>query len=223
MNKRAHALIMLMAFGGTLLLLLVSSPIAEALIPGYNHRHRYIRPDYTYAYYETGKESYIKNTLPNEWVPSWNAEALKAGAVIIRSGVYWRVNRSVLDSPWPNNNCYKGGSGSTLYYRTVPTSRGGQEQWLPNSSQPSTNSATDATYGYHAERVNQPSGRPDKLVGLRYNSTIQNRTNNTTGTWLQRIRYAYVGPGAPGAPFNPNQECSQSDDQTSTDPIYPNN
>lgn len=220
MNKRVHISMMLAALGGTLLLLFASIPIAQALIPGSNHRHRYIRPDYTYAYYETGKESYIKDTLPNEWVPSWNAEALKAGAVIIRSGVYWRVNRSVLNSPWPNNNCYKGGSDSTLYYRTVPTSRGGQEQWLPNSSQLSTNSATDATYGYHAERVNQPSGRPDKLVSLRYNSTIQNRTNNTTGTWLQRIRYAYLNMGSP---YDPNVECSQTDDQTDTDPIYPNN
>ncbi|MDW8069532.1 MAG: SpoIID/LytB domain-containing protein [Anaerolineae bacterium] len=195
----------------------------QALIPPQNHRHRYIRPDYTYAYYETSKEDYIKNTLPNEWVPSWNTEALKAGAVIIRSGVYWRVNRSVLGSPWPNNNCYIGGSGSTLYYRTVPTSRGGQEQWLPGSSQSSTNAATDATVGYHAERVQQLANRPDKLVSLRYNSTIQNRTNNTTGTWLQRIRYAYVGSGAPGEPFNPNVECSQVDSQTGTDPIYPNN
>ncbi|HET89175.1 MAG TPA: hypothetical protein ENN99_00320 [Chloroflexi bacterium] len=215
-NGRIHTLITL---GCALVALLASTPAAQALIPSSNHRHRYIRPDYTYAYYETGKESYIKNTLPNEWVASWDAETLKAGAVIIRSGVYWRVNRSVLGSPWPNNNYYKGGSGSTLYYRTVPTSRGGQEQWLPNSSQSSTNSATDATYGYHAERVNLPSGRPDKLVGLRYNSTIQNRTHNATGSWLQRIRYAYLNMGSP---YDPNVECSQTDDQTSTDPIYPN-
>lgn len=201
----------------------IGSLKVQALIPSQNHRHRYIRPDYTYAYYETSKEDYIKNTLPNEWLASWGNDTLKAGAVIIRSGVYWRVNRSVLSSPWPNNNCYQGGSGSTLYYRTVPTSRGGQEQWVPGSSQTSTNAATDDTVGYHAERVSQPSGRPDKLVGLRYNSTIQNRTNNTTGTWLQRIRYAYVGSEAPGSPFNPNEECSQSDSQTSTDPTYPNN
>lgn len=153
-------------------------------------------------------------------IPSWDAETLKAGAVIIRSRVYWCMNRSSLNSSWPNNNCYEGGSGSTRYYRTVPTSRGGQEQWLPNSGQSSTNSATDATHNYHAERVNQPSGRPDKLVGLRYNSTIQNRTNNTTGAWLQRIRYAYLNMGSP---YDPNVECSQTDDQTSTDPTYPNN
>jgi len=193
----------------------------RALIPGDNHRHKYIKPDYTYAYYETSKESYVKNTLPNEWGygSNWHDEALKAGAVMIRSGVYWRVNRSVLNSTWPNNNCWKGGSGSTLYYRTVPTSRGGQEQWLPDSSQTRTNSATDATYGYHAERVSLPSGRPDKLVSLRYNATIQNRTNQATGTWLQRIRYAVLNMDKP---YDPNAECSQEDDQTDTDPTYPN-
>ena len=121
--------------GLTLLIQPVLSSTTHALIPGYDHKHRYIKPDYTYAYYTTTKEAYIKNTLPNEWgyAPTWHDNALQAGAVIIRSGVYWRVNRSALNSQYPNNNCYKGGSGSTVYYRTVPTSRGGQEQWLPGS------------------------------------------------------------------------------------------
>lgn len=223
MNKKPQVFRMLVIVSFTLVFLLISSSTANALIPGYKHRHRYINPDYSYSYYETSKEAYNQNTLPNEWYASWDADTLQAGAVIIRSGVYWRVNRSVLGSPWPNNNCYQGGSGSTLYYRTVPVSRGGQEQWLPGSSQTSTTDAIAATYGYHAERVSLPSGRPDKLVALRYNSTIQNRTHDTTGTWLQRVRYAYTGSGAPGSPFNPNNECSQSDSQTSTDPTYPNN
>lgn len=220
MNRRSRVSMMLAVLGLTLLLALILSSTANALIPGYKHHHRYINPDYTYSYYETGKEDYNKNTLPNEWYSTWDADTLQAGAVIIRSGVYWRVNRSVLDSSWLNNNCWKGGSGSTLYYRTVPTSRGGQEQWLPNSSQTSTNSAIDATYGYHAELVS-PSAtpRPDNLVSLRYNSTIQNRTHNTTGNWLARIRYAYLNQGDP---YDPNHECSQIDDQTSTNPFYPN-
>jgi len=186
---------------------------------------KYITPSYDVQIWTTSKEVYIKNTLPNEWVPGWDANALKAGAVIIRSGVYWRVNRSVLGSGWPNNNCYEGEYGwpvSQHYYRTAPTSRGGEEQFVPNSSQPETNSAVDGTYGYHAERVSLPSDRPDKLVPLRYNSTIQNRTQNAAGTWLQRVRDAYLGQGAPGEPYDPNQECSQEDDQTSTDPTYVN-
>lgn len=219
MSKQTRVLTALAALCITLLIQPFLSSTIHALIPGSNHKHRYIKPDYTYAYYTTDKEAYIKNTLPNEWGygSTWHENALQAGAVIIRSGVYWRVNRSVLDSPHPNNNCYKGGSGSTLYYRTVPTSRGGEEQWLPGSSQARTNAVIDLMYGYHAERLSLPSGRPDKLVGLRYNSTIQNRTNNTTGSWLQRIRYAYLNLGAP---YDPNIECSQTDDQTSTDPTY---
>jgi len=197
-NKQIRVLTILTALGLTLLMQNFLSSRTRALIPGDNHKHRYIKPDYTYAYYETGKESYIKNTLPNEWGygSEWYDEALKAGAVMIRSGVYWRVNRSVLNSPGPNNNCYQElNTGNPRWYRTVPTSRGGQEQWLPGSSQTRTDSATNATYGYHAERVSLPSGRPDKLVSLRYNATIQNRTNQATGTWLQRIRYAVLNYG----------------------------
>jgi len=219
MNKKRCALLMYLALLGAFVLLSVTSQRARAWLPYYNHRHRDIRADGTYAYYDLPSESYIKDTLPNEWPSGADANAYQAGAVIIRSGVYWRISRSVLGSPWPNNNCYMGGSGSTLYYRTTPNSRGGEEEWVLGSRRTDTTSATDATYGYHAERVNSIAGRPDKLVGLRYNSTIQNRTDNTTGTWSERIRYAYLGQGSP---YDPNVECSQSDDQTSTDPHYPN-
>jgi len=161
--------------------------------------------------------------LPNEWIASWGSDTLKAGAVIIRSGVYWRMNRSIFNTPFPNNNCYKGGSGATLYYRTAPRSRGGQEQWVPGSTHPNTAAATDATVNYHAEWVTTPSGQPDKLVPHRYGSGIQNNTNTGTGTWTQRIRYAYI-TAAPGSPYNPNTDCSQAaKTQSNTDPTYPNN
>lgn len=38
-------------------------------------------------------ETYVKRVLPNEWIASWNAESLKAGAVAIRSyGGYYVYN-----------------------------------------------------------------------------------------------------------------------------------
>jgi peptidoglycan hydrolase-like amidase len=180
-------------------------------------------------------EDYVKNTLPNEWVPSWGADALKAGAVIIRSGMYWRINRTDLESKYPNNNC-DGGifcfdydcQYSTKYNITAPTSRGGKEEWRPNTALASTNAAVDATFQYHAETRVLKTGiddklRPDKLIALRYNSTIQNRTNQTTGTWQNRIWYAYTGSGHPGSPYNPNAQCSQTDTWTPTsDPVFPN-
>jgi peptidoglycan hydrolase-like amidase len=117
-----------------------------ALIPSDNHRQRYIEPNGSYTYWISDKEGYVKSTLPNEWFVSWSNESLQAGAVIIRSGVFWRVNRSVLGSSAPNNNCYKGGSGSTLYYRTVPNTRGGEFDPNLECSQEDDQTNSDPTY-----------------------------------------------------------------------------
>jgi hypothetical protein len=70
MNQQAHLLMILMGLGSVMPFLLISSATTQALIRSGNHRHRHIRPDYTRAYYETDKESYIKNTLPDERVLS---------------------------------------------------------------------------------------------------------------------------------------------------------
>lgn len=174
-------------------------------------------------------ESYVKDTLPNEWVPSWNAEALKAGAVIIRSGIYWRVNRFRLGAGFPNNNCYQGTYCYTFtnppicinYDTKAPLQYGGVENFFPDSQYrvqgaSNTNAAVNATFQYHAETLNTISGRPDQFIMLRYNSTIQNRTNGTTGGWLDRIWYAYTGAGHPGSPLNPNVNCNQTDAWTPT-------
>lgn len=39
-----------------------------------------------------GFETYVENVLPNEWVPSWDGEALKAGAVAAKSYAWFWVN-----------------------------------------------------------------------------------------------------------------------------------
>lgn len=85
MNKRMRFIIALIASFSLLFSLFTS---AQAILPAGNHLIRYIQPNGSYAYYSSNKETYIKNTLPNEWIPSWPSETLKAGAVIIRSGVY---------------------------------------------------------------------------------------------------------------------------------------
>jgi peptidoglycan hydrolase-like amidase len=36
-------------------------------------------------------ETYIRNVLPNEWVPDWDAEALKAGALAIKMFAWYHV------------------------------------------------------------------------------------------------------------------------------------
>lgn len=204
------------------LLVVCTSGALHASVPGsYTHNTRYINSDGSYTYYTSSAEYYVKDTLPNEWYPSWSAVTLQAGAVIIRSGAYWRINRSILNSAWPNNNCYQGTAGTFKFYRTAPLSRGGQEQWIPNSGQTSTNSATDSTNGIHADRLSIPSGRPDAFVPHRYNSTVQTRTRDCNfTTYYEKIRCAVVGYGGS---IDPNTECSQTDDLTNTDPTYRTN
>jgi hypothetical protein len=180
---------------------------------------RFFEADGSTTYWQTGAETYIHETLPNEWSPSWDSETLKAGAVIIRSGLFWRINRTYLASSYPYNNCYKGSAGSAVWDVSAPLTRGGHEQWIPYSSQTTTDSAINATTYNHAETVNS-AGRPDAFVSLRYAAGIQNRTLAGSGTWLSKIRYAYLNYGAP---YDPNQDCNQTDDQTSTDPSYPPN
>lgn len=233
MSKEAYVLRRSAVFGLTLLI--VASAV-YALVPVWDTTIKYTNPDCNNVlFYTLPKELYVKDTLPNEWIAGWTAEALKAGAVIIRSGVYWRVNRTNLGSTVPNNNCYEGLGWQCdwwgcLYfpYDTTAPRPGGLENFIPNSNQKpenaSTNAAVDATFQYHAETLNLISGRPDKLIMLRYGATIQNRTNQTTGSWLDRIWYAYTGPGHPGSPVNPNANCSQTDTWTPTsNPTFPNN
>jgi Stage II sporulation protein len=171
---------------------------------------RYILPGTnTYSYWYSGRETYIKDTLPNEWFPSWDAETLKAGAVIIRSGVWWRIDRTDLASPVPHNNCYQGPNG--LFDVTDPNSRvgsngkPGHEQWIPYSSKPATSTAVDATQYYHAET--NTSGRPDSLVSLSYTNVIQNRSHTASGTFLSKVLAAYQGAGPP---FDPDTDCSET-------------
>lgn len=194
------------------------------------HYTEYIEQNGTLTYWTEDAESYVRHTLPNEWFPSWSSETLKAGAIIIRSGAYWRINRSILNSPASNANCYRGSNPYFSWYVRAPNSRNPhdgliapREEYNPYVTDPRTDAAVSATGGIHAERVNTPSGRPDAFVPLLYVDTQQNRTHDWEGDWLSKIRYTYTGSGASGAPFNPNEDCSQVDSQAESDPIYVGN
>jgi hypothetical protein len=237
MSQKIHSIARLLL--SWFLVTSVFVPTAYALIP--NPPQGLVRILYKYsstnaAIFYVTPEIYVKDTLPNEWITSWNPEALKAGAVIIRSGLYWRVRRSDLGSGVPNNNCYQGFYCFTVlgtpvclfYYNTAPLSQGGRENFLPDShwhhpGAANTNPAVDATLQYHTERLNIPAGRPDALVSLRYGAVIQNRTQNGSGNWLNRIWYAYTGSGHPTGFENPNTDCSQTDPWNPvSDPVFIN-
>lgn len=223
MGKRIAAGLLSAFIGLSLMWSSIPARDAEALVPSGDHVIRYIEANGSYTYpILMSTSTYVRNVLPNEWLLSWSDDSLRAGATIIRSGTYWMKRRSEIGATWPNNNCWGDTSPDVNWYVTVPNSRGGYEEYVPSSNQSKSDSAEQYTSQYHAERSTTPSGRPDALVGLRYNSTVQQRTENTSGSFVDRIRYAYVGSGSQGAPYNPNQQCSQEDSQTSSDPVYIN-
>lgn len=69
--------------------------------------------------------SYMKNVLPNEWIPSWNTEALKAGAYCVKMvGIYRAI------SPMSSAGGYNLTQSTQMY--------------KPNSSYASTSKAIDS-------------------------------------------------------------------------------
>lgn len=82
---------------------------------------------------------YVKNVLPNEWVPSWHPQALQAGAMAVKTFAWYKIltgvrqaetNADILD-----NTCDQ-------YFAT-------------NSRQISTDAAVDATWDYVMQRNEQ--------------------------------------------------------------------
>ncbi|MEO6457137.1 MAG: SpoIID/LytB domain-containing protein, partial [Chloroflexia bacterium] len=79
---------------------------------------------------------YVKYVLPNEWVPSWSSEAIKAGAMAVKSyGWYW-VSRG----------------GKQLALGADVKDNVDDQVYDPNVSYASTDAAVDATFNYAITR-----------------------------------------------------------------------
>jgi hypothetical protein len=78
--------------------------------------------------------------------------------------------------------------------------------------------AVNATAFIHAERMPLPTGRPDPYIMFQYGPGIQIATHQGSGTWEQKIQYAYINANLSNV--NPNVSCSQSDTLTVSDPIF---
>jgi hypothetical protein len=86
-------------------------------------------------------KSYTENVLPNEWVSSWPAESLKAGAMAVKSfGWYWALH-STNKTSW-----------GACYDVTDTTS---SQVYRPGSATAATNAAVDATWGTRMTRDGQ--------------------------------------------------------------------
>lgn len=136
-------------------------------------------------------ETYVKRVLPNEWASYWNAEALAAGAVSVRS---WAL------APPPRSNCrYPYGNG-VCYYLAWDCG----QHYVPGSELPSTNTAVDQTrYQFLSY---EDSGFPVEVVNTQYRQD----TGNPSLSWeFEASSYPYlksvvepvtthstIGPGA---------------------------
>ncbi len=83
-------------------------------------------------------KTYVKNVLPNEWISSWPAESLKAGAMAVKSfGWYWALHST-----------RKTSSGACFDVYDTTSS----QVYKPGSATTATNSAVDATWGTRMTR-----------------------------------------------------------------------
>ncbi|MDQ6936255.1 MAG: SpoIID/LytB domain-containing protein, partial [Actinomycetota bacterium] len=90
-------------------------------------------------------EQYVENTLPNEWISSWDGESIKSGAVAVKSYAWYWVNHygGYFNTP------------GTCFDVTDDTSF---QVYLPNTAQVRTNNAVQQTWnvvardGSHAVR-----------------------------------------------------------------------
>ncbi len=102
-------------------------------------------PTYIYVYRESidqvdkvAFKTYVKNVLPNEWISSWPAESLKAGAEAVKTfGWYYALHSAFRLS---DGRCFD------VYDSTK------SQVYKPNSAVTSTSNAVDATWGTRMHR-----------------------------------------------------------------------
>ncbi|WP_170026410.1 SpoIID/LytB domain-containing protein [Actinomadura oligospora] len=126
----------------------------------------------TILVYRTGKHKvervnfkyYVKNVLPKEWMPSWKAESLKAGAMAVKSYAWWWALHSTRKI---NGQCFD------VYDNT------NSQVYVPGSATARTNSAVDATWGHRMTR----SG---KIFMAQYCSTTTACGAWRDGEWMSQ-------------------------------------
>ncbi|GIH16883.1 hypothetical protein Raf01_50550 [Rugosimonospora africana] len=110
-------------------------------------------------------ETYVKNVLPNEWISSWPAESLKAGAMAVKSfGWYWALH---------STNKTSGGACFDVYDNTS------SQVYKPGSATTATNSAVDATWGTRMTRGGA-------ILQAHYCSTTTACGGWVTGDWMSQ-------------------------------------
>ncbi|NDU72716.1 hypothetical protein GWI34_08750 [Actinomadura sp. DSM 109109] len=110
-------------------------------------------------------KTYVKNVLPNEWVPSWPTESLRAGAMAVKSfGWYWALHSTRKTS---------GGQCFDVYDTTS------SQVYRPGSATASTSAAVDATWSTRMTRGG-------KILEAHYCSTTTACGGWVTGDWMSQ-------------------------------------
>jgi hypothetical protein len=110
-------------------------------------------------------KTYVKNVLPNEWVSSWPAASLDAGAMAVKSyGWYWALHST------------RRTSGGACYDVRDDT---GSQVYRPGSAVSSTSAAVDRTWGTRMTR----SGN---ILQAQYCSTSTACGAWVAGNWMSQ-------------------------------------
>ncbi|NUT41226.1 MAG: hypothetical protein HOV86_14665 [Thermoactinospora sp.] len=110
-------------------------------------------------------KTYVKNVLPNEWVTSWPAESLKAGALAVKNfGWYWALH---------SNKKTPGGQCFDVYDHTS------SQVYKPGSAKAVTSAAVDAIWGTRLTR-------DGKIFRAQYCSTTTACGNWRDGDWMSQ-------------------------------------
>jgi hypothetical protein len=110
-------------------------------------------------------KTYVKNVLPNEWIPSWPAASLDAGAMAVKSyGWYWALHSN---RKTPGGDCYDVRDNTS------------DQVYKPSTAVSSTSSAVDRTWSSRMTR----SGH---ILQAHYCSTSTACGSWVDGDWLSQ-------------------------------------
>ncbi|MGK5552681.1 SpoIID/LytB domain-containing protein [Actinomadura kijaniata] len=110
-------------------------------------------------------KTYVKDVLPNEWVPTWPRESLRAGAVAVKHyGWYWALH-STRRTSW--GQCFD-------VYDTTSS-----QVYKPGSAKATTNAAVDATW-------NTRMTRGGKILQAQYCATTTACGAWVDGDWMSQ-------------------------------------
>lgn len=190
-----------------LLILMLSNLIAvspTAAAPSYGTTAIGVQEIETYGtfyYSPPSSTDYVADTLCNEWLCSWNDQALYAGTAIIRSIAFWELNRS------PGYNCHGAYAPNGFYYHTQSAyyDSGTDQRYIygsaPQRALAIVGSLPDWHINYNGDYVYSD-----------YGSVIQNRTQDLANAgydWMGIIHNIYdnrlTGSGCgPGQYLSPS-------------------